>query len=167
LTDIRYAPITIDDVEAYRLTRLRALKEDASAFSARFEDWSSWPMEVWVERVRENADHDRSPTHLAWSNGEIVGMATGVLADPTGTPELVGMWVAPEARGRGVGVELVRRVGEWASSVSPLALELWVMTGNNHAIALYERCGFDTKPDHRAAPDDPCRNEVRMRRRPE
>lgn len=163
MTGLRYAPITVDDVEVYRAARLRALRDDAFAFTERFDDASSWPLSRWVDRVRENAAHDRSTTQLAWSNADVVGMATGVLVDPEKAPELVGMWVAPEVRGMGVGAELVRRIGSWAGMVSSLPLELWVITGNDRAIALYERCGFRIKHDHRAAPDDPCRDEVRMR----
>lgn len=163
VVEIRYAPITTSDVTAYRTARLRALREDSTAFVERFEDASAWPLQRWTDRVLDNEKHDQTTTHLAWLDDRVVGMATGVLSTTAGAPELVGMWVAPEARGRGVGAELVRRIAAWATEASSLALELWVITGNDHAISLYQRCGFRIKHDHRAPPDDPCRDEVRMR----
>lgn len=158
-----YAPIAADDVDAYRRARLRALQEDSDAFTERYADAVAWPDSRWVERVAENANHAASSTHVAWQDGEIVGMATGVVRHDAEAPELVAMWVAPEVRGRGVGARLVRHVQAWAKSRGADALELWVVTGNDRAIALYQRCGFVVKDDHRADPDDPCRNEVRMR----
>ena len=162
MTEIRVASITVDDVDAYRTARLRALREDADAFTMRHDEAAAWPRSFWIERIAENAAHERSSTHLAWHGDEIVGMATGVIPNAGATPELVAMWVAPEVRGEGVGAALVRRIRDWAVAGGADALELWVVTGNHHAIALYDRCGFTVKDDHRAQPDDPCRNEVRM-----
>jgi ribosomal protein S18 acetylase RimI-like enzyme len=52
------------------------------------------------------------------------------------------MWVAPEARGRGVGEELITAVVDWARASSFARLALDVADHNRHAIALYERSGF-------------------------
>ena len=162
MSSIRCAPITIDDVDAYRTARLRALREDGHAFTETYENMRSWPEEHWAARVADNARHETTTTQVAWSDDVVVGMASGLHLDPAAPPELVAMWVAPEARGHGVGAELVERIAQWAGGVSSEPLELWVMSDNASAIRFYEGCGFQVKDGHRAAPDDPCRNEVRM-----
>ena len=46
------------------------------------------------------------------------------------------------------------------------AVELWVTRGNDRAVRLYESAGFRATGDHQPLPSDPCRDELRMRRRP-
>jgi GNAT superfamily N-acetyltransferase len=52
------------------------------------------------------------------------------------------MWVAPFARGRGVGDALVDEVVQWAAKHDAPRLILRVVTGNERAGALYARHGF-------------------------
>ena len=59
-----------------------------------------------------------------------------------GVAELIAMWVAPEARGHGVGGALVGSVvsaARWAGADRVL---LDVVATNETAIALYSKCGF-------------------------
>ena len=51
--------------------------------------------------------------------------------------------MAPAARGRGVGVALVDRIVAAATDLVQ-QLTLSVVRGNDAALALYERCGFET-----------------------
>lgn len=52
------------------------------------------------------------------------------------------MWVAPEARGKGLGNSLIGAVVEWARRQSAEGVVLWVKRSNAKAIAIYERNGF-------------------------
>ena len=52
------------------------------------------------------------------------------------------MWVAPEARGQGVGNALIDAVIEYARSSGASRLLLDVADHNQQAIALYARKGF-------------------------
>lgn len=61
------------------------------------------------------------------------------------------MWVAATARGAGVGTTLVEAVAEWARSSGARSVSLSVKATNSHAIALYERLGFEL--DNLVAPD--------------
>ena len=55
-------------------------------------------------------------------------------------------------------------VAGWAAERGATSLDLWVMRSNGGAKAFYERLGFATTTDLEVAPDDPCRDEVRMTR---
>ncbi len=63
--------------------------------------------------------------------------------------ELISLWVAPFARGRGVGDAAIQSVVSWAN---PLAVVLSVKADNKSAIRLYRRHGF---VDAGRSPDDP------------
>jgi len=60
--------------------------------------------------------------------------------------------VAPERRGAGVGRGLVSQIVDIALSRSPTALSLNVISGNDHALRLYEGQGFVPA---RRPPDEP------------
>ena len=68
--------------------------------------------------------------------------------------QLISMWVAPSARGRGVGRALVGRV---IAAAAGRPLWLRVLDGNETAIRLYQRCGFvldDSRPGRQRLPRD-------------
>jgi ribosomal protein S18 acetylase RimI-like enzyme len=69
-------------------------------------------------------------------------MVSGMVPDRGGTVELISMWVAPFARGRGVGDALVGAVIRWAEDCGARRVALRVAEGNDHATALYRRHGF-------------------------
>jgi hypothetical protein len=62
------------------------------------------------------------------------------------------LYVRPEARGKGVGMELVRAAADWAHRQGAERLELVVPESNAEAIHLYERLGFATVERRLAAP---------------
>ena len=59
------------------------------------------------------------------------------------TATLFGMYVAPRARGRGVGEALVRAVLDEARHRGKSEVVLEVTSSNAEAEALYARCGFE------------------------
>ena len=69
-------------------------------------------------------------------------MASGVPTEQAHAAELISMWVAPEARGRGAGDALVLAIAQWAFARGARELHLGVVAENRHAIALYARHGF-------------------------
>ena len=72
-----------------------------------------------------------------------MGTATGAEfeAEP-GVAHLYAMWVAPDARGAGVGRALVEAVVAWARGRGCGRLVLSVTETNRSARGFYEACGF-------------------------
>jgi ribosomal protein S18 acetylase RimI-like enzyme len=124
---------TPDDWVDWRLLRQRSLTEDRQAFSSSTTMWTgdNDTEERWRARIADG------PCFIAYDDGGPVGMVAGRIVD--GEAELISMWVAPEARGRGVGRELITTVIAWSGD-RPLRLR--VMDGNEAAIAAYESQGF-------------------------
>ncbi|WP_406635668.1 GNAT family N-acetyltransferase [Amycolatopsis sp. WGS_07] len=83
---------------------------------------------------------------LADLDGVPAGMVSGHLSERGDRAELLSMWVAPSARGRGVGDALVRAVVRWSEGRGAGELALRVAGGNQHALALYQRHGFVERP---------------------
>jgi GNAT superfamily N-acetyltransferase len=126
--------VTPDEWDAYRDTRLAALADAPSAFLMSHAESVALPEDHWRTRAAEGG------TVLAWRDGRPVGIAAGHVPDTV--PELVAMWVAPEARGSGVVEGLVEAVAAWAAEGGASELRLWVVEHNERAAAAYRRCGF-------------------------
>ncbi len=157
--------IRADEALPLRELRLAALADAPYAFTTRHEDMVDEPVAFWVERAETNASGDVLATFIAERDGDWVGMVTGMHPEPDDPQlELVAMWVAPQGRGTGAGAALVDAVVDWGREIGAPSVGLWVVQGNDHAIALYERCGFSHTPDFIARPGDPCNGELRMTR---
>jgi GNAT superfamily N-acetyltransferase len=151
-----------DDWELTRGTRLAALGDAPSAFASTYAREAAFTEAQWRARIRED-----SVTYLARdsggpADGTVAGMAGGILVYET--PELVGMWVRPDRRGRGVGDALVEAVAAWAGERGYPALSLWVTKTNEPARRLYERLGFVATGEYQPLPSNPALAETRMRR---
>ncbi len=117
--------------------RLRALTDAPHAFGTTLTDSAAWPDAVWQRQARELV------TFVAVLDGEDVGMVRCVASSAeTEVAELLSMWVAPDARRRGVGVSLVDAVIDWAREEGLQRVALQVRDANVDAVAFYARCGF-------------------------
>jgi RimJ/RimL family protein N-acetyltransferase len=133
--DIR--PATPDQWHTSRDLRLRALADAPDAFCSTLEREQAFDESTWRSRL------DRAHTLFAWEGTDAVGAATGK-PDPheEGGREIVGMWVDPAHRGRGVAAALIGELVAWARAEGSPSIALWVAEDNNPARRLYERCGF-------------------------
>ena len=129
-----------------RALRLSALADAPMALGSTLAREEAFPEHVWQERAERGASEADHVTFIAERDGEWIGLATGLAKDPDDPsdprPVLVGMFVAPTARGRGVGVALVVGVIAWARERRAIGLCLWVTATNSPAIAMYNKCGF-------------------------
>jgi len=124
------------DEQRLRQLRLRALQDAPEAFGSTYEETAQRPPASWVQQIRDLA------TFVVVRDKRDVGMVRGAPGHG-GVRELISMWVAPEARGLGVGDALVEATIDWARGVGATGLSLEVHDNNAPAIALYTRHGFE------------------------
>jgi ribosomal protein S18 acetylase RimI-like enzyme len=150
--------ITTEDWLLWRELRLRALEDAPYAFSSSLSEWQGAGDQE--ERWRARLD-SVGFNAIAYAQVRPAGMVSGVRGE--GRVELISMWVAPFARGTGLGDELIDAVVRWALGQGVAAIELSVKQNNQHAIELYRRNGFvDVGADeHEGQPGE---TERRMRR---
>jgi ribosomal protein S18 acetylase RimI-like enzyme len=123
---IALRPATLETV---RPLRLRELREDPDAFGSTLESEQDRPDADWDFWVRDSI--------IAFDGDTPVGMANLKLEPDEA--RLFGMWVAPEARGKGVAELLARALIERAGDRPIL---LCVAEPATAARRLYERLGF-------------------------
>ena len=125
-----------NDWERGRAIRLRALADTPEAFAATLHEEKRMPEEIWKTRLARSD----AATFVACDDTGDIGLAVAAPYD-----EFVGlysMWVAPEARGRGVGGSLVEAVLAWSLAREHQKILLDVGDDNAPAIALYKHMGF-------------------------
>ena len=92
-----------------------------------------------LRKWRENLDDPKNAFFVAVEGGRIIGNAS---LKWVGASDL-GMAVAADARGRGVGAALLEACIRWAENKGIHKMELKVWPHNEAAIALYEKFGFE------------------------
>lgn len=160
LNEVGIALATSEDWERVRDVRIRALADTPFAYGSRLEEEQDRPESFWRARLERQA----AATFLAIDGDETVGLVrTFVAPEDVTSAELVSMWVAPHARGQGVGRQLVAAVVEWARHHDANSVQLWVTETNAAARRLYETCGFVLSGGRQTLPSDPLLSEVAMR----
>lgn len=128
-----------DDWHRARTIRLRALEDSPHAFWTTAEVEVATTSDEWRQRL---ASPD-AVMFAACSDGVDVGLVVGASRrDDPGDAGLSALWVAPEARGQGVGRSLIESVVGWARARRYRTLRLYVADSNADAISLYRRAGF-------------------------
>lgn len=127
---------TPDDWPLWRTVRLAALADAPHAFRVSLADWSRGGEEEWRKRLTLPGAHNV----VALLDDRPVGVARGVPGEDG--CELRSVWVAPEARGHGVGDRLLAEIETWAARSGAAAVRLAVYPDNAPAVALYERHGY-------------------------
>ena len=167
-----------DEWRRMREFRLEAVRDEAApvAFLASPEQVAAFPDELWRERAlagSEAAGADaRQRAIVAVGDGAWIGTLTVLVteaggADFTGqtvevrTADVVGVYVAPSARGRGVVQALLDAAAEWVAVRGLAELQLFVDVRNPRAQRAYEKAGFALTGD---AIELDGRHELRMAR---
>ena len=120
-----------------RDVRLRALGDAPDAFGALLADELKFSDTDWQARIAQKD----AATFLASIDAADIGIAV-VAPNEHGDAGLYSVWVAPEARGSGVGDALVAAAVHWARAQGHARITLGVGDYNLPAIRLYERHGF-------------------------
>ena len=128
--------VRADEWRELRDLRLEALQDSPDAFWTLYEealertdaDWREWTT---------------FPCHVAVEDGRLVGMVAAFADEQdAATAVLLAMFVAPAARGRGIGAALVDAQLAWARDEGFERMSLLVNVEQGSAFRLYERCGF-------------------------
>lgn len=120
-----------DDWATLRDLRLGALADAPEAFTSTVERERALTSDDWRSRTANSV--------VAFVDERPIGMA--VFITDSDKAQLVGMWVAPEARGTGAAKSIVDAVAARAAHKQQ-PLWLCVYTDNPRAKRFYERYGF-------------------------
>jgi arylformamidase len=134
--------LTPQDAAVYRPFRLRALREHPEAFRSDAVQEADQPMAATEKRL----GGAQSLFIGAFANERLIG-AVGLAFEGRVKVQhvatVLGMYVAPEFAGRGVGRALIEQLIALARARAELeALILTVTSDNARAVRLYERAGF-------------------------
>jgi ribosomal protein S18 acetylase RimI-like enzyme len=162
--------VTIRRVQAgddrlLREVRLRALTTDPGAFGSTDTEVAARPRVFWRTWATEHAAGDDHCTLLALLDRRAVGLIR-IEREPerSGLFGIYSMWVAPEARRRGIALELLAEAERWIEAAGGSEAELNVVDRETPALRLYERAGF--RLDGRSEPAaHPGATELGMRKR--
>lgn len=136
----------------FRELRLRSLLDSPEAFGSTYgaelvqaeRAWRDWAAGRWpggTAAVFAGRADDGTP----------VGTATGAEFDAEpGVAHVYAMWVAPDARGAGVGGALLDAITDWARDRGCDRLILSVTETNEIARLVYGACGFIDTGERRA-----------------
>lgn len=136
-------PFKAEEWPAYRAIRLRALADAPDAFGSTLAAEEALAPETWAARLARSTTSGIDRALAAEANGMLVGLAWAREdAVDSSIVNLFQMWVAPQARGRGVAAALLDEAVRWATGRGAKAVQLGVTCTNAEALRLYERAGF-------------------------
>ena len=133
-----------NDWALFREIRLRSLLDSPEAFGSTYGVESSQTERAWRDWVAGRWRGGVSVVFVGYADDVTpVGTATGAEyeAEP-GIGHLYAMWVAPDARGAGVGRALLDAVADWARARGCDRLILTVTESNGTARRFYAARGF-------------------------
>ena len=133
-----------EDAAAFLALRLRGLKECPEAFASSYEEEVSTPLAEMSSRLQPKADRAIIGAFHDSALAGVVGLQREGMLKLAHKAFVWGMYVAPEARGRGTGTLVLRAALEHAaSSLGVRQVNLGVNTRNAAAVALYKKLGFE------------------------
>jgi GNAT superfamily N-acetyltransferase len=138
--------IRSEDASLARDVRLRALRTDPLSFGSTYEREVVRDDAFWAESARRHAESEACAIFLAFAGDAAIGIVRGAVDETRGGVCFVhAMWVAPEARGGGVGAALLATVEAWMVARGGAVAELSVTDAAPSARRMYERAGY--RPD--------------------
>ncbi|MGH8857819.1 MAG: GNAT family N-acetyltransferase [Polaromonas sp.] len=138
------------DAPVYREFRLRGLREHPDAFTSSFEEAAQRPLADAEKRLAATSTEKIWGAFVDGRMAGMVGLSRETRLKNRHKASLVGMYVAAEFTGRGIGRALVDTVLQDARASGIELIILTVTDSNRQAAALYEKAGFasfGTEPD--------------------
>jgi ribosomal protein S18 acetylase RimI-like enzyme len=136
--------LSVEEWQVYRDLRLRALLEDAQAFSSTYATALESPEETWKRRLEEALKGERGWLLFARERGRLVGMIGAYVEEnATDTVTIVSVYVPREERGKGISAKLMESILNQLSNRPLLKrAQLAVNKDQTAAVRLYEKFGF-------------------------
>jgi len=138
--------LTKEDAESYLAVRLEGLKENPEVFSTTLDDIivKDDPIGYKAKFLDKASDY----TLGAFTDeGDLVGVATLETSEKEKSVhkgKIVAVYVSPKSRGLGAGRKLIDEIIHLAKELDLEQIMLDVVSGNEPAIKLYEKIGFET-----------------------
>jgi RimJ/RimL family protein N-acetyltransferase len=144
--EVTFRPIVADDVNSFRILRLKGLQLYPEAFGESASSFEQSTIQQIEERIVKSSSHGGIILGAFVQTNKLVGIAA---VSRTDSPKMLhrghvwGVIVDPEVHGQKVGHRLMSEIVDWARLQPHLEqLDLSVTTNNLAAIALYESVGF-------------------------
>ncbi|MFI6894632.1 GNAT family N-acetyltransferase [Streptomyces sp. NPDC050256] len=172
-------PVRTDEWQLVKELRLAAVQDPVApvAFLETYEQAAERSDDFWRERTAggsEAGDGGARQFIAEAPDGSWAGTVTVLIERPDGEvrfgevaavhqAHVVGVFVRPEARGRGLAEELFRAGTDWAWSLGEPLIErvrLYVHEDNPRAAAFYRRIGFVPTGESVPMPGDPTAREL-------
>lgn len=133
--------VTVGEWQPVRDLRLRALKTDPLSFGSTYAETFQKQDSSWQSFVSEGALGSKHAIFVACFPS-ILGMvrAEWLNAEAFG---IYSIWVAPEARNKGVAGALLKEIEQWVAGAGGKFCELFVADTALAAQRLYLRCGYE------------------------
>jgi ribosomal protein S18 acetylase RimI-like enzyme len=131
------------DAPAFQALRLRGLQECPEAFASSYEEEVDTPLEEIENRLQPKSDSAIFGAFHGSMLCALLGLQRESMAKLAHKSFIWGVYVAPETRGRGVGVQILSHALSHAVAVlGTRQVNLGVNTKNSAAVALYKKLGF-------------------------
>ena len=148
MNNISLKVLTKNDWHIYKLLRLQSLSDSPDSFGATFEHESTLTNKEWSARLDYVARKINGLLVVALLNGRPIGLICGAIhAQEDQSGHIYQMWISPEARGLGIGQQLLTHIISWAKNEHVKQLSLAVTTTNIAALKLYQSLGFHEEGD--------------------
>lgn len=160
-TALKVEVLTEDDWPRLQNIRLIALKDEPLAFLATYEREENYTEASWRQ------EFSRGEWTVLLADGREIGLlgVTRLPDMPSQGCYLEYLWVAPEYRLAGWASRLLRTVLDRLRDCGVHTVWLYVLDGNDRAMRLYRRFGFQSEGKPQPLPDDDPRSEQLMRLR--
>jgi ribosomal protein S18 acetylase RimI-like enzyme len=141
--------------------RLSALLDFPEGFLSSLDREATYPEQHWRQ------EFSRGEWNIMLAGDLDVGLLGVTRPSGMSSQEcfLEYLWVAPGVRQRGVASKLLRTVLDRLRGSNVQTVWLYILDGNDRAMRLYQRFGFQSTDERQPLPDDPKRSEERMRLR--
>ena len=131
------------DAAAFARLRLRGLQECPEAFASSYDEEVSTPLVEIESRLQPKINSAIFGAFQETGLCALVGLQREGMAKLAHKAFVWGVYVAPEARTRGVGTQILNHALNYAATVlGTRQVNLGVNTRNAAAVALYKKLGF-------------------------